>query len=107
MSSMTLGQAVHLYRGDCPDALQPESRDTECEACREEDALRAHLLSQEAEIERLQSRLAAADALLREALPEVFSNVGYMALHDVKDGSMESSAAVAKRIDAHLSENGQ
>jgi hypothetical protein len=29
-------------------------------------AIRAHLLSQEAEIERLQSRLAAANALLRE-----------------------------------------
>ena len=32
--------AKHLYRGDCPDVLQPSSRDQECEACREEDELR-------------------------------------------------------------------
>ena len=30
----------HLYRGDCPDESQPNCRDQECEACREEDALR-------------------------------------------------------------------
>ena len=59
--------------------------------------IRAHLLSQEAEIERLQSRLAAANALLR----------------DIKDWDVNQAQGTClmvplnlrKRIQAHLSEN--
>ena len=32
--------AKHLYRGYCPDDSQPESHDPECEACREERAIK-------------------------------------------------------------------
>ncbi|TPG50150.1 hypothetical protein EAH75_01235 [Rhodanobacter glycinis] len=77
--------------------------------------IRAHITSQEAEIERLlgravplsewqimESRLAAANALLREALQETLSNVGFMAMHNITYGSIESSSSVAKRIEHHL-----
>lgn len=28
------GTERHIFRGHCPDSLQPDSRDPECEACR-------------------------------------------------------------------------
>lgn len=71
----------------------------------QEAALATHRANYDALVIRLgevTARLEAADGLLREALPEVHSNIGWMVLQDVKDGSMESSAAVAKRITTHL-----
>lgn len=64
---------------------------------RDWQTIRAHLLSQDAEIERLESRLAAADALLR----------------DIKDWDVNQAQGtylmvplnLRKRIQAHLSEN--
>lgn len=32
--------AKHLYMGYCPDDSQPDSHDPECEACREERAIK-------------------------------------------------------------------
>ena len=92
-----------------PKDVQGAVDSLECEIADPEDCtawqtIRAHLLSQDAEIERLQSgiakhvnsvcdlqsRLAAADALLRECLR-------YLNPHHYPD--------TIKRIDAHLSEN--
>lgn len=74
------------------------------------------LRDQEAEIERTRNisdgnaelyqhevlRTEKAEALLREALSEVQSHIGYMGLHNVNDGSLEASVEVWKRITAHL-----
>lgn len=74
------------------------------------------LRDQDAEIERLRNisdgnaelyqhevlRTEKDEALLREALSEVQSHIGYMGLHNVNDGSLEASVEVWKRITAHL-----
>lgn len=58
---------------------------------RQWQTIHAHLLSQDAEIERLQSRLAAADALLQRT--------------QMKDYDAAAWLRLGVEIQAHLSEN--
>ena len=99
-----------------PGSTAPINADAFLSLIAEVRRCRAHLMSQEAEIELLrvgceqnllhaqmaESRLTAANALLREALQETLSNIGFMAIHDVAGGSIQSSKDVAKRIQSHL-----
>jgi len=39
---------THIYRGNCPDEIQPDARDEECEACRQMSEIAAlHALCDE------------------------------------------------------------
>lgn len=70
--------------------------------------IRAHLLSQDAEIERLRSRLAAADALLRKFAKAVTNTAFEMPPPNRWTPVFVQMAQEAvHRIDAHLQGNNQ